>query len=125
VIRPHEDDELCVLEAVCRSFPPPEPKSIRFWWPLWEATGDEPKLKQARSQKDDRQQAKDAEGRELVLSAIKPTGSTANAVTNEVGFGADRARRLLAQLKREGAVRTETRPCNRAKDGETTYFFRT
>jgi hypothetical protein len=125
VIRPHEDDELCVLEAVCRSFPPPEPKSIRFWWPLWEATGDEPKLKQARNQKDDRQQAKDAEGRELVLIAIKPTGSTANAVTNEVGFGADRARRLLAQLKREGAVRTETRPCNRAKDGETTYFFRT
>lgn len=125
VIRPHEDEELCVLDAVCRSFPPSQPRSIRFDWPTWQLSGAEPKLKQPKNQKDDRQLAKDAEGRELVLEAIKPTGSTANAVTIEVGFGADRVRRLLAQLRREGAVRTETRPCNRARDGETTYFFRT
>jgi hypothetical protein len=125
VIRPHEDDELCVLDAVTRSFPPPQSRSIRFLWPLWEPSGEEPKLKQARSVKDDRQLAKDAEGRELVLEAIQPTGSTANWITKEVGFGADRVRRLLAQLKREGVVRTETRPCSKARDGETTYFFRT
>jgi len=125
VIRPHEEDDLCVLEAVCRSFPPPEPKSIRFWWPLWEATGDEPKLKQARNQKDDKQQARDAEGREAVLEAIGTDGAFVGGIRSQTGFNQDRVIKLVAQLRREGAVRGEMRPCKRVREGESMFYFRT
>lgn len=125
VIRPHEDEELCVLEAVCRSFPPPEPKSIRFWWPLWEATGDEPKLKQPKNGKDSQQQARDAEGREAVLEAIGTDGAFVGGIRGHTGFSSDRVIKLVAQLRREGSVRGEMRPCKQAAGGESMFYFRT
>jgi hypothetical protein len=125
VIRPHEDDELCVLEAVCRSFPPPEPKSIRFWWPLWEATSEEPKLRQAKSGRERQQQASDSEGRDSVLEAIGTDGAFAGSIRTRTGYGPGRVTRLLNLLKREGLIRGEVRPCNRTKEGESMFFYRT
>jgi RecA-family ATPase len=125
VIRPHEDDELCVLDAVTRSFAPPESQSIRFLWPLWEMTGAEPKLRQAKTGKERQQEASDAEGREAVLEAIGTDGAFAGSIRTRTGYGQGRVTRLLAMLKREGVIRGEARPCNRVKEGESMFFFRT
>ena len=125
VIRPHEDEELCVLDAVCRSFPPPQPRSIRFLWPLWEPSGEEPKLKQPKNGKDTQQQAKDAEGREAVLEAIGTDGAFVGTIRARTGFGPGRVIRLLAQLKREFEIRGELRPCNRVREGESMFYLRT
>jgi hypothetical protein len=125
VIRPHEDDELCVLEAVCRSLAPPQARSIRFEWPTWVQSTAEPKLKPQKNQKQTNQELQDSEGRDLILENIGPDGETANALRDQLGFGLDRVKRLLGQLKRSGQVRAATRPCSQAKEGLATFYFRT
>lgn len=125
VIRPHAEEGLCVLDTVCRSFPPAEQKSIRFEWPLWEVTGVEPKLKQPRKQKADRQEAMDAEGREEVLNAIGTDGAFVGGIRAQTGFGQGRVNRLLKQLKGKFEVRGEMRPCDRVKEGESMFYVRT
>jgi hypothetical protein len=101
VIRPHEDEELCVLEAVCRSFPPPEPKSIRFWWPLWEATGDEPKLKQAKGTVPDRQSTMDRETCDRLRGELTKGPMTVGQLRTATDFGEARILRGIRLLNGE------------------------
>src|SRR5690606_29377454 len=44
VIRPHQTESHAVLDAVCRSWPPVESRSIRWEWPLWHASDLDPVL---------------------------------------------------------------------------------
>ncbi len=44
VIRPHEEEDVAVIEAAVRSFPPVEPIAVRWNFPLWELdTGADPR----------------------------------------------------------------------------------
>jgi len=40
ILRPHAEDGAVVLEAVCRSFPPVEPRVLRWEWPVWTLAAD-------------------------------------------------------------------------------------
>lgn len=125
VIRPHEDSELCVLEAVCRSFKPVQPKSIRFDWPLWLQSTIEPKLKQPKNgqqRQQEQQEAKDADAKNLVLSIIGDRGVTEYQLRTETGFGADRLRRLIAQLKRDKRIKIVAKVNRRTKARKMLHF---
>lgn len=125
VIRPHEDSELCVLEAVCRSFKPVQPKSIRFEWPLWLQSMAEPKLKQPKNgqqRQQETQQAKDADAKNLVLSIIGDKGVTEYQLRNETGFGPPRLKRLIAQLKRDGDIKIVQKVNRKTKARKTLHF---
>jgi hypothetical protein len=40
ILRPHEEENVVVMEAVCRSFPSPSPKCLRWSWPVFMVTGE-------------------------------------------------------------------------------------
>lgn len=101
IIRPHEEEGLAVLEAVCRSWPKPEPKSIRFYWPLWESHGAEPVLKQPKPPAEQKQERTDRETREKILSALRQGPRTASQLRADCGFGDARVLRGLSMLKDE------------------------
>ena len=122
VIRPHEDDELCVLDAVTRSFAPQDSRSIRFLWPLWELTGDEPKLRQPKSGQQRQQESRDDEARQSILNAIPEKGATEYRLRQLTGFGADRLRRLIAQLNQSGQLRIAAKVNKRTKARKTLHF---
>ena len=104
-IRPHDDPALCVLEAVTRSWPRPDPISIRYSYPIWELDEAVPALKPRRVSGEVKQGKKDADGKEEILRMIpdeKPIGT--RELRNLVGMGEERMRRLLGQLTQEGIV---------------------
>jgi hypothetical protein len=43
IIRPHEEDDVSVIEAAVRSFPPVAPIAVRWNFPLWELDGADPR----------------------------------------------------------------------------------
>lgn len=125
VIRPHEDSELCVLEAVCRSFKPVQPKSIRFDWPLWLTSMIEPKLKQPKNgqqRQQEHQEAKDADAKNLLLSIIGDRGVTEYQLRTETGFGPPRLKRLISQLKRDGIIKIVQKVNRKTKARKTLHF---
>jgi hypothetical protein len=69
-IRPHETDGHFVLEAVTRSFKSPEPVSVKFEWPLWEATTLAPEVKRQTRQNVAAQQAADDSAISEILDRI-------------------------------------------------------
>ena len=101
IIRPHEEESLAVLEAVCRSWPKPEPKSIRWLWPLWEPSGAEPVLKQPKPQSEQTQERKDSETRDKILEALRQGPRTVSQLRAATGFGEARVSRGLAMLTDE------------------------
>lgn len=125
VIRPHEDSELCVLEAVCRSFPPPPPRSIRFDWPLWLQSMAEPKLKQPKNghqRQQEQQEAKDADAKNLLLSIIGDRGVTEYQLRTETGFGPVRLKRLISQLHRDKSIKIVSKVNRKTKARKTLHF---
>lgn len=125
VIRPHEDSELCVLEAVCRSFPPPPPRSIRFDWPLWLQSMAEPKLKQPKNghqRQQEQQEAKDADAKNLLLSIIGDKGVTEYQLRTETGFGPVRLKRLISQLHRDKSIKIVSKVNRKTKARKTLHF---
>ena len=104
-IRPHDDPALCVMEAVTRSWPRPDPISIRYSYPIWELDEAVPALKPRRVSGEVKQKKMDADGKEEILRMIpdeKPIGT--RELRNLVGMGEERMRRLLGQLAQEGIV---------------------
>jgi len=45
VLRPHDEDEMVVLDAAVRSFPPLEPVSLAWRFPVWDIDDAPPRLK--------------------------------------------------------------------------------
>jgi len=110
VIRPHEQEGLHVLEAVTRSFPSPEPVSVRYEYPLWQAEDCPAKLKAVRSQGEVSQEKNDTQGKQAILDAI-PDGRhiTKRKLRDSVGMGDGRLCRLLGLLSKDGKVRLTRR----------------
>jgi hypothetical protein len=104
VLREHETEGLIVLEAVARSWSPPEPKTVRFDYPLWSCIDVEPAVKHAKSGKELRQEALDAEADKLVLDATCAEALTRRQVQTASGMGPARVDRAIDRLKQSGKL---------------------
>ena len=105
-IRPHQQAGLQVLEGSCRSFAKPDPVSIRYQYPLWEAIGCPAELKTRRPLGEASQEKNDAEGKQAILDAIPEGGHVRKRrLRDSVGMGDGRLSRLLGLLVKDGKVK--------------------
>ena len=85
--------------------------ALRWKFPIWtpDEWADAGKLKGRLSGTDQRQQAKDKEGREAIVKVLAVGEMTMNDLYPKAGMGKDRAKRLLAQLEIEGIVEQDNK----------------
>lgn len=107
VIRPHDDGEHCVLEAVCRSWKSPEPISIKFEWPVWYATTATPVVKKQTRQNTVQQQEADKQAMLEILESIPilPKAIQQNRLREKFGFGVGKFNRLVGGLVSQKKVK--------------------
>ena len=109
-IRPHQQAGLQVLEGSCRSFAKPEPVSIRYEYPLWEAVGCPAELKTNRPHSVASQEKNDADGKQAILDAIPEGGHVPKRkLRDSVRMGEWRLSRLLGFLVKDGRVKITRR----------------
>lgn len=122
IIREHQDDELAVLDAACRSFPPIEPSSLRFEFPLWNESSTEPELKRAATRNESKQAADDAEAETVVLQILDDAGDwlSRSAIRERSPFGQTRVNRALFRLA--GQLDTKQEPNPKNKNTTIDYF---
>jgi hypothetical protein len=107
ILRPHEEDNVVVLEAVVRSFAPVKPLAIRWEYPLWTAADeiDPRRLRQSQTAKKQQQQAED-EGAisEIVAILTAENTVTVRKLRSATGWGKTRCERLLDIMQSAGKV---------------------
>jgi AAA domain len=96
-IRPHEQPELCVLEAVTRSFKSPEPVSIRFDWPLWSAVTTAAEVKRVGQRRDEKTALDDKEADKMLLDAIQGKALSESQLVRTTGMGPSRVSRAIGR----------------------------
>jgi hypothetical protein len=105
VLREHQEAGFAVLDGAVRTFPPIQPVALKWDWPLWNVALDiDPsQLAGLLTRGDERQNAKDAEGCEIVLKSITDQGAATSRqlLSRGIGMGDDRCKRLLGQLERD------------------------
>ncbi|HUP78920.1 MAG TPA: AAA family ATPase [Pirellula sp.] len=99
VIRAHEDPKLSVLECVTRSFKSPDPVSIRFDWPLWNAVAVDPVVKKLGQQNDERRAKEDTEADSLLLNAFAKNERylSESQLVRATGMGPTRVSRAIGR----------------------------
>jgi len=99
VLREHKESDHVVMEAAVRSFPPVEPITLRWAWPLWHRAEDVDPTQLANGQ-EKQQAAKDAEGIQVIRAVLLETGDwmAARPIREAAKMGADRAKRLLTRM---------------------------
>jgi len=115
VIRPHDDPELSVLECVTRSFKSPDPVSIQFTWPLWQAVDTLPDVKRNKGSGTEMQARKDQEADETVKKAIGTKKLSVAELRSKTGMGPDR---IARSLNRIGAIGRRVRSKSTGKTSE-------
>lgn len=110
VLRPHEEQNVAVVEAAVRSFPPLQPLAVRWQFPLWHADewADPSKLAGKQTRSEERQITKDKEGRDAIVKALLGGPLTRNDICTKAGMGKDRFNRLIGQLEEDGHVITSS-----------------
>ena len=110
ILREHETDGVCVLDAALRSFAPIEPLALRWCFPLWipDNSADPARLKRQRSSNDIRQEDRDRQGMDEIIKALRGNPGTASEMRDRAPMGKDRQRNLLARMKLDGCVTTKT-----------------
>jgi hypothetical protein len=103
-IRPHDQDGLAVLESACRSFKSPEPVSLKYEYPCWDAVTAAPVLKRAGSSRDDKQKELDAEADEKVLEEIRTKWFSEPQIVRRSSMGPVRVARAVDRLLAAGAI---------------------
>ena len=107
VLREHEEDGVFVLDAAVRSFPPVESLALRWDFPLWRASDEDPvNLKGKRSQQDERQAKNDDTGKLEIASALLAGPLTASKLRKATGFSPGRVDRLVGMLTKEGQIQS-------------------
>jgi hypothetical protein len=113
ILREHEQDDVVVMEAACRSFPPLPPLCIEWQYPLWLPA---PHLDPTLLRTDRRRPRKEPEeqpAEKIVWTAEKFAESfvtaearTANAITTKAAAALSerRATKLLATAEEEGLI---------------------
>ncbi|MEX2386580.1 MAG: AAA family ATPase [Phycisphaeraceae bacterium] len=106
VLRPHEEPGCIVLEAAVRSFAPVDPIGLRWEFPVWNRAHDldTQALKGRKSQSEEKQDKRDAEGLDAITKALQSGPLTARAIRNHTGLSRDRAERLIGKLYADGQL---------------------
>lgn len=117
VIRQHENPELSVMECKTRSFKSPDPVSIRFDCPLWEAVTADPTVKQTGRQAQEAKAKEDKADSEAMLAKIprSPKAIQQNKLFDQFPHGVGRAKRLIGMLVQAEKIRIR----KKAKSGGT------
>jgi hypothetical protein len=100
ILREHEDESAAVLDAAVRSFAPNEPFALRWSFPLWIAdeTMDASRLKGRVNYPRQKQQARDKEAADKILTFLKEGSATASIIRTRTGMSGDRFNRVIAPL---------------------------
>lgn len=104
VIRPHEQDELAVLEAVTRSFKSPEPISIRYEYPLWQAVACEPEVKKLSGRTKDDPVQMDKEADQQLGELLNGHWLSEAQIVRKTGMGPTRVSRAVGRAVATGLV---------------------
>jgi hypothetical protein len=109
ILREHEQDGVCVLDAALRSFAPIEPLALRWSFPLWmpDGSADPAALKRQPTGNQQRQQASDREGIEQIIKALRSNPGTERDLRKRACMGKERLERLLAIMVRDGHAETK------------------
>lgn len=112
VMRPHAEPDCVVLEAVCRSWPPPEPRVLCWKWPIWTVADDldpaDLKPERTTKSRQDKEREQIDECREAIEKALvthtehKDSKSQISARAGRKGKFFDSA---FGELLREGRLR--------------------
>lgn len=107
ILRPHEESNCVVLEAVVRSFAPVDALGLRWQFPLWlpDSNLNPAKLKGRPQGREQRQVSKDAPDKALILEKLKGVKLTARKLRPATGIGPERLQRLLDQLCASGDIK--------------------
>jgi hypothetical protein len=118
VLRPHEQDGVVVLDAAVRSWPPIEPRCLRWTFPVWNPADDlDPAaLRPERPRRPPKSPATEAaptkqpsawDARRFVESFVRPTPATILALTQaaiDAGLSERKATKLLKQAESQGLI---------------------
>jgi hypothetical protein len=106
ILREHESDGAAVFDGLVRSFPPVEPISLRWLFPLWSRADDlDPtKLKGKLTATEQRQSERDGDGLAALAKAFQQGPATLRVLRGRSGLGQRRCERLLDQLEANGSV---------------------
>lgn len=105
ILREHEDEDVFVLDAAVRSFPPVEPLAICWEFPLWRVTGaDTSLLKGKKTQREEKQAAEDKDGMNEIIRVLLVAPATASKLREATGYGRQKMQRLLERLVAEKQI---------------------
>jgi len=116
VLRPHEDNDLAVLEAAVRSFAPVDPRVLRWEFPLWsvDESADPSRLATAR-----KSQAKEtlSADRQTIIDILDRLGepATKTRLRDLVTFGKDRFGRAFEAMVTDGTIESREIPGQRGQ----------
>jgi hypothetical protein len=110
VLRPHQEQGVIVLDAVCRSFPPVDPLPLRWEFPVFVPTDnvDPSALLGKLTVNERRQGERDAKGKADILTMLDSGPATARAIRMTTGISKDRCDKLLHQLEAAEQIIGET-----------------
>ncbi|WP_425397294.1 AAA family ATPase [Aeoliella sp.] len=101
ILRPHEEQDVVVLDAAVRSFPPITPIGLRWEFPLWLPDGavDVRKLDGLKTKQETKQDTKDQQGIEIITQTLTETPwLTKTKLRDRTGIGGERLSRLLGKM---------------------------
>jgi RecA-family ATPase len=122
-VRPHADENLSVLEAICRTSKKPEPATLRFEWPLWHLVSDvapviyNPRTRDKEKDKEQKATEKAREDEKNLNALLAECGNEPVVKTKlrtRLGWNPDKFNRVLALGEKEGALEVKNR---RKKNG--------
>jgi hypothetical protein len=107
ILRPHEEDDVVVLDAVVRSWPPIQPRCLRWNFPVWspDRALDPKALRRERPRrlpKEERQPKAEWDVERFAAEFIQPTPSPTAIIVhsaNEAGISKRRAMDLLKEAE--------------------------
>ncbi|MDZ4848505.1 MAG: AAA family ATPase [Pirellulaceae bacterium] len=100
IIRPHEQPGFAVLEAVTRSFKSPDPLTIQWCYPIWQASTLEPEIKRKKPPRAETKEIDDAKSKDEILKVLGTSDKPMlqQRVIEAVSFGAPKAMAILNQM---------------------------
>lgn len=110
VLREHEDQNVAVIEAAVRSFPPLQPLAIRWEYPLWIADewADTTKLAGKQTKNEERTAERDREGMLQIVTALLKGPATAREIRRQTGISKERCDKLLGKLEVDEQITSDT-----------------
>ena len=105
ILREHTEERHMVLEAAVRSFPPVQPMTLRFDWPVWTPVELDPSdLKGGKTRQTEEQEKKDRKGKLEIMAALADGPLTASKLREATCSGDGRVKRLIAMLLKDGQI---------------------